>query len=334
MQTIDEQTISLAESAASHLNMQPGESIRYRLEYIDLIKGVGIILVVLGHGPFPFHFAFDVFHMPLFFFLAGITFHEPSDPDRYVIGKCKRLVIPYVFYSLTFGVVSTLLHFTQGPLWFFETILIAVVLFMILQRKLCRWQLCATVIFLSFAGIVLTSNGYAGILPFNMCRAFVAMLFIYCGYIYRDFLLSEHGARIWIYTALAGLVLYTSGILLYKNAVTEGASFINGRIYTENFFLFYLTSIGGILLTVALCRAVGKISFVNWLGRNSLTIMAAHWPLIQVLNTLIGKTELFQTIWGKLILTVTELILIFAFCVVCSLCFRRYIPRLTGYKPI
>lgn len=148
-----------------------------------------------------------------------------------------------MFYSLTFGVVSTLLHFEQGPLWFFETILIATVLFMTMQRKLSQWQLCATVISLSFAGIVLASNGYAGLLPFNICRALVAMLFIYCGYIYRDFLLSEHGARVWIYMALAGLVLYTSGIFLYKNIVTEGASFVNGRIYTENFFLFYLTSI-------------------------------------------------------------------------------------------
>lgn len=54
------------------------DSINIHFDYIDLAKGVGIILVILGHGMFPCHFAIDAFHMPLFFVLAGITFKQPK----------------------------------------------------------------------------------------------------------------------------------------------------------------------------------------------------------------------------------------------------------------
>ena len=45
--------------------------------FLDLAKGLGILMVILGHGMFPNHFLIDSFHMPLFFILAGITFTPP-----------------------------------------------------------------------------------------------------------------------------------------------------------------------------------------------------------------------------------------------------------------
>lgn len=51
--------------------------------FLDLAKGLGILMVILGHGMFPNHFLIDSFHMPLFFILAGITFTPPQQ------AKCK-----------------------------------------------------------------------------------------------------------------------------------------------------------------------------------------------------------------------------------------------------
>ena len=56
---------------------------KVHLEFLDLAKGLGILLVILGHGMFPNHFLIDSFHMPLFFILAGITFTPPQQ------AKCK-----------------------------------------------------------------------------------------------------------------------------------------------------------------------------------------------------------------------------------------------------
>ena len=47
-----------------------------RLEWIDKAKGIGIILVILGHTICPPNIKFWLysFHMPLFFFLSGYVF--------------------------------------------------------------------------------------------------------------------------------------------------------------------------------------------------------------------------------------------------------------------
>lgn len=59
-----------------------------RIEWIDVAKGIGIILVIMGHT-----FQLDLvspiyaFHMPLFFFLSGLLFNLDAGG-----GICKKEV--------------------------------------------------------------------------------------------------------------------------------------------------------------------------------------------------------------------------------------------------
>lgn len=48
----------------------------YRDTTVDIAKGLGIFLVVLGHVPIPMWLCTPIylFHMPLFFFLSGMFF--------------------------------------------------------------------------------------------------------------------------------------------------------------------------------------------------------------------------------------------------------------------
>ncbi|WP_261379745.1 acyltransferase family protein [Bacillus licheniformis] len=74
-----------------------------RIEWIDVSKGVGIILVVLGHTPTPdwlktFIFAF---HMPLFFFLSGLVYHDGNMTfTSFLLKKIKTLLLPYFIFSV------------------------------------------------------------------------------------------------------------------------------------------------------------------------------------------------------------------------------------------
>ncbi|HEM4571297.1 TPA: acyltransferase family protein [Streptococcus suis] len=47
-----------------------------RIQWIDNLKGIGILLVVLGHTSFPFKNYIFWIHMPLFFVLTGIIIIE------------------------------------------------------------------------------------------------------------------------------------------------------------------------------------------------------------------------------------------------------------------
>lgn len=86
-----------------------------RLNFIDAAKGIGIVLVVLGHTIVPeirgsaygwgflWNFIYS-FHMPLFFFLSGFLFEagiaKYTDKRRFILSKARKLLIPYLFFSI------------------------------------------------------------------------------------------------------------------------------------------------------------------------------------------------------------------------------------------
>ena len=90
-----------------------------RVEWIDAAKGIGIILVVIGHtlrgletadvlsfeGGFgEVDEAIYSFHMPLMFFLSGLFIHKalPQSWFRYILKQAQRLVWPLVLWTYIF----------------------------------------------------------------------------------------------------------------------------------------------------------------------------------------------------------------------------------------
>ena len=51
-----------------------------RVEWIDVAKGIGIILVIAGHTIYlGYSYPLYAFHMPLFFFLSGLVFKDKDE---------------------------------------------------------------------------------------------------------------------------------------------------------------------------------------------------------------------------------------------------------------
>ena len=96
-----------------------------KIPWIDAYKGVLILLVVAGHaigsaihllplesvsrtfaeGAFKFIY---LFHMPAFFFIAGVTFGKGSQNTmkQFMVRKIQRLIVPY----FVFGVISAVVY--------------------------------------------------------------------------------------------------------------------------------------------------------------------------------------------------------------------------------
>lgn len=51
-----------------------------RVEYVDLFRGIGIIIMIMGHIGFGrlFDHYIHAFHMPMFFFASGYFFKKSS----------------------------------------------------------------------------------------------------------------------------------------------------------------------------------------------------------------------------------------------------------------
>ena len=72
-----------------------------RKEWVDIVKGIGISLVVIGHTRLSGSFIGDwlnSFHMPLFFIIAGFCFDESRYPNykSYFFVRYK----PWLFHIL------------------------------------------------------------------------------------------------------------------------------------------------------------------------------------------------------------------------------------------
>lgn len=82
-------------------------NVKKRDENIDVLKGLAIICVVLGHCGFPGSAYIYLFHMAVFFMASGYCFDAKKIQScdslwEYVVKKLRSLWLPYVIFN-TFG---------------------------------------------------------------------------------------------------------------------------------------------------------------------------------------------------------------------------------------
>lgn len=110
--TSEAQTIELDKS------IQQTAATAKRIDYVDIAKGIGIVLVVMGHNDFalisPFaHKLIYSFHMPMFFFMSGMFFKPDLPFWKYARHRFDRVLKPFLFMivfifftSISFSIVG------------------------------------------------------------------------------------------------------------------------------------------------------------------------------------------------------------------------------------
>lgn len=95
-----------------------------RFEWIDAVKGIGILLMVLGHmhvGDAVRGFIYS-FHMPMFILISGYLYHHYESLKVVTGRKTKALLIPYICYNvfavfLRWGLLFLTGYFTWDGAW-------------------------------------------------------------------------------------------------------------------------------------------------------------------------------------------------------------------------
>lgn len=107
---------------------------KQNFSHIDVAKGFGILLVVLGHNVivgYELHRIIFSFHVPLFFFLSGLFFSPEIAFSQLLMNKTKSLLKPYAIFMILgslyvayrhcplFDYLVYILYGTPfSPLWF------------------------------------------------------------------------------------------------------------------------------------------------------------------------------------------------------------------------
>ena len=114
-----------------------------RLDYVDVAKGIGILLVVLGHclvfgGSWSSNLFWYIyaFHMPFWFTISGYLYKR-KDPSSFMIGKITTLLVPFVAYFslniIIFAILTCLrkteyfYHCSFDAFWFLNTLFLIVI---------------------------------------------------------------------------------------------------------------------------------------------------------------------------------------------------------------
>ncbi len=182
-----------------------------RVDYLDMLKCLGMFIVVSGHiHPYYGWFSLSVhcFVIPLYFLLSGMTFKRSKYPTlwEFIKHRAKTLLLPYLMLSLVTWAFWALFNmashnqvdiwsplfqtfFAQGsggflvhnvPLWFLTCLFVVEVMYYMID-KLPEWTNILCCVLLSVVGSCMISwwRGPFVLLPWSIESALVSILF-YC----------------------------------------------------------------------------------------------------------------------------------------------------------
>lgn len=334
--------------AATAADGDAPSSARGRVSWIDAAKGLGIILIVFGHiasveSPSLLYVYIYAFHVPLFFFISGLTLKPERDPFGTMLrGKLRSLLLPYLCYALLgygfyiagYGLAQALHlkieQFNYGPwhpllgvfigtlgdgnlvntpVWFIIALFCTFVIGYAINRWIpsmaLRW---VAVLLLAVAGYLVSREVK---LPWSLSSALVGLVFFQAGHTHaRRFGLQPLPPR-----HLGWLLAITAAVSLFSP--------LNGFVTLADMELgqpplYALFAFSGLYMTIALTQWLAhRGAWLAQLGRWSMAIMVIHMLIIKSVKVAlaaalhVGITQIessWQASLGVLLFTVVLLV--------------------------
>lgn len=304
--------------------------------WIDISKGIGIILVIIGHCMFPLHFLIDSFHMPLFFLLAGITYkHIPF--EDFIIAKINRIFIPYIFWAIISAVLSLLPRNYSGPfngpLWFFPAIFTSLIIIYCLSNlpKILQYVFILLFLLVTFSFI---KEPTLKVLPFSLDIALLSSVFMYVGVKVQWIKTKINVLSNKLYFLLICLVVFISCYIFLEFNFHPVGAYLTLSIYNHDFLLSLICSFAGIFSTIAISMIINKSKLLEWFGKNSLVLMCVHFPFCQIINSYISTLSIYQYQSWKPILAFLEYFVVFSISIFLTILCKRFLPKMSGYQPL
>ena len=286
-------------------NKTLAESTAHRERWLDCAKGIGALLVILGHTyyiPAALKFFIYSFHMPLFFILSGMTMRiSDNKPFRQTVIKYARVyLIPYLVLSLINLVLQSLwllwigqltlskvLTYLAGiaycyanmdwmpncsPLWFLPCTFICKLLFLIILRRVPqKLQLPSILACAGISYVLYLTN--APRLPWNLATALMAISFLWIGW----YLQNKGICKKLLHLKTAAILMLLLVILSPFLIANGGKVGMNENTY-GNILWFFTGGVGYSLAVIVLSHKIsGFRFFTDFLGRNTIIVIGFNY---------------------------------------------------------
>lgn len=328
-----------------------------RINEIDIAKGIGIVLVMIGHTlppDNPVRMFIYTFHMPLFFILVGMVMKAPNEKQNVVADfwEEKKLIKSYFGYSILFvlfdaavrfgihremgmndlfwDVYQTVVFYGINVLWFLATLILTKVL----VKWICRipvkgifWfiigAVCYTAVSIFSGKIGWLNAGRNRLFYFPLTallRALAMIVYVLFGYI-TGRKIKEYLKRKNIRAAACAAVV--TALLLFMLFHFAGEIDIH-VIKMGSWYIAFVCAVLGTIMTLAVSMLLDKIKGIGalfrYMGIHSLFIMATHnyFEISQVINWLLQKLNLLSWRYVRLL---QIFLLCVVECILCKICF-------------
>lgn len=280
-----------------------------RIDWIDMAKGYGMILVILGHvGCGPLEKWIYSFHLPLFFFLSGLVFHTNISFNDFFRKRVKGILIPYfclgsvvVVFEVIFGYLTAaqpiaeaiynkledlIIQIRCWDLWYLATLFCAEIIFyFIVKAGKSTTRIGMITCTLTAVGFVYYRCGGQGLI-WNLDVVFFALFFLYAGLVCQrtfgnrvlDYIDAHRTAEVIIFFASWAVNI----ILMLISYKLTGQQF---EMYMGTYgipLLSFPASIAGIFGVIILAKWT-DFSFVRYIGTHTLIYFAWHQTIIMPL---------------------------------------------------
>lgn len=288
---------------------------------VDLLRAVGIILMIMGHVGFGKQF--DIweggFYMPLFFIVSGYFLNRDKKTSLYIRKRIRALLLPYFLFGFCYEILWTIAGHNQwegmlytnsllvplnGALWFLPALFIADIVGFLSFKYLNQKIAFALVAFIGLFGSLNLIS-----LPLSADSALVGCGFLGIGYLLRNYSKRLLQQKLW---GACGILLLISVFI-----------FVNGQVNlrTNEYQIIPLFWINATLGTVTIwniCKWVDThfksrkyLGLLKEIGSESMIYVCANQFILFFLWKIpVPKTHiLIKLSWHCL-----EVLLIIAIC--------------------
>lgn len=261
-----------------------------RKYYFDMAKGIGIILVVMGHLEYisiPLRLFIASFHMPMFFIISGMlmcmTGEENKPVRKTVRGKLVRMAIPYLAFSILYLIIEIGYGHLTGT-WDFWTWIQDLWLSVCLYGISVLWFLPA--MFFGFMMFYLIRRRFSH-------RVTIAIVVVLTAVMYGMTFALEYMKAAFVFNLLVSELYYPlsmivrSFIAMTYLAVGYYTYYVIHRPYPFLEKIKKLPGILGVLVSALLLIAVAYLSQIN--GAVDIHFLIFGNPLLYIFNSLAGS---------------------------------------------
>lgn len=268
-----------------------------RYEYIDIAKGIGILLVVWAHILITgtSHRVIYAFHMPLFFLVSGMLFRRDKYKNfiDFLRRRAKRLLVPFFIYSIITWIIWVLFRLIRhdavvsywdpllqtviakgsgaymvhnSALWFIPCLFATEIMYFAFSKlnDVAKFAISAGCATLSFVLGHYFSDSWWFLLPWNFDAAMIAVLFYCIGNIFSSRISSskiiEYSKE---HVKIMLCILAVCSIVLYWSAMEYGECSMGSSSYQCNGLIFVVRAIIGCTACLILSIFIGFISSKN-----------------------------------------------------------------------